>query len=78
MTTWGRGESRDYATTNELFTSGKAAFYAAGSWGSPSPARWTSVSCARPVAKQGDGCFFTDHTDIGMGMIPTQQNKGPP
>ena len=26
------GESRDYATTNELFTSGKAAFYAAGSW----------------------------------------------
>ncbi|MBC8673765.1 hypothetical protein H2136_02400 [Aeromonas hydrophila] len=34
--------SRDYAATNELFTSGKAAFYVAGSWEiAPSPARWT-------------------------------------
>lgn len=28
-----------------------------------------------PVAKQGDGCFFTDHTDIGMGMNPASKNK---
>jgi raffinose/stachyose/melibiose transport system substrate-binding protein len=28
-----------------------------------------------PVAKQGDGCFFTDHTDIGMGLNPASKNK---
>ncbi|MBC8673766.1 hypothetical protein H2136_02405 [Aeromonas hydrophila] len=27
------------------------------------------------MAKQGDGCFFTDHTDIGMGMNPASKNK---
>ncbi|MCE9944941.1 ABC transporter substrate-binding protein [Aeromonas rivipollensis] len=70
------GEGRDYATTNELFTSGKAAFYAAGSWEiAPFTGKVDFGVMRPPVAKQGDGCFFTDHTDIGMGMNPASKNK---
>ncbi|MGY3886438.1 ABC transporter substrate-binding protein [Aeromonas aquatica] len=70
------GESRDYATTNALFTAGKAAFYAAGSWEiAPFTGKVEFGVMRPPVAKQGDGCFFTDHTDIGMGMNPASKNK---
>ncbi|WP_378081132.1 ABC transporter substrate-binding protein [Aeromonas bestiarum] len=70
------GESRDYATTNELFTSGKAAFYVAGSWEiAPFTGKVDFGVMRPPVAKQGDGCFFTDHTDIGMGLNPASKNK---
>lgn len=70
------GESRDYAATNELFTSGKAAFYVAGSWEiAPFTGKVDFGVMRPPVAKQGDGCFFTDHTDIGMGMNPASKNK---
>ena len=70
------GESRDYATSNELFTSGKAAFYVAGSWEiAPFTGKVDFGVMRPPVAKQGDGCFFTDHTDIGMGMNPASKNK---
>ncbi|HEH9406525.1 TPA: carbohydrate ABC transporter substrate-binding protein [Aeromonas bestiarum] len=70
------GESRDYAVTNELFTSGKAAFYVAGSWEiAPFTGKVDFGVMRPPVAKQGDGCFFTDHTDIGMGLNPASKNK---
>ncbi|MGE6105388.1 ABC transporter substrate-binding protein [Aeromonas veronii] len=70
------GESRDYATSNELFTSGNAAFYVAGSWEiAPFTGKVDFGVMRPPVAKQGDGCFFTDHTDIGMGMNPASKNK---
>ena len=70
------GENRDYAATNELFTSGKAAFYVAGSWEiAPFTGKVDFGVMRPPVAKQGDGCFFTDHTDIGMGMNPASKNK---
>lgn len=70
------GESRDYAATNELFTSGKAAFYVAGSWEiAPFSGKVDFGVMRPPVAKQGDGCFFTDHTDIGMGLNPASKNK---
>ncbi|HDZ8913974.1 TPA: carbohydrate ABC transporter substrate-binding protein [Aeromonas hydrophila] len=70
------GESRDYAATNELFTSGKAAFYVAGSWEiAPFTGKVDFGVMRPPVVKQGDGCFFTDHTDIGMGMNPASKNK---
>lgn len=69
-------ESRDYAATNELFTSGKAAFYVAGSWEiAPFTGKVDFGVMRPPVAKQGDGCFFTDHTDIGMGLNPASKNK---
>jgi raffinose/stachyose/melibiose transport system substrate-binding protein len=53
VTTWQGGESRDYATTNELFTSGKAAFYAAGSWRCPFTGKVDFGVMRPPVAKQG-------------------------
>ncbi|MBR7630107.1 carbohydrate ABC transporter substrate-binding protein [Aeromonas popoffii] len=70
------GERRDYAATNELFTSGKAAFYVAGSWEiAPFTGKVDFGVMRPPVAKQGEGCFFTDHTDIGMGLNPASKNK---
>ncbi|TQQ19801.1 carbohydrate ABC transporter substrate-binding protein [Vibrio cholerae] len=69
------GELRDYGTSNELFTSGKAALYVAGSWEiAPFTDKVDFGVMRPPVAKQGDGCFFTDHTDIGMGMNPASKN----
>ncbi|KQA99007.1 carbohydrate ABC transporter substrate-binding protein [Vibrio metoecus] len=68
-------ENRDYGTSNELFTSGKAAFYVAGSWEiAPFTDKVDFGVMRPPVAKQGEGCFFTDHTDIGMGMNPASKN----
>ncbi|MGL4716321.1 MAG: ABC transporter substrate-binding protein, partial [Aeromonas sp.] len=70
------GESRNYVAANALFTSGKAAFYVAGSWEiAPFTGKVDFGVMRPPVAKQGDGCFFTDHTDIGMGMNPASNNK---
>lgn len=67
---------RDYAASNELFTSGKAAFYVAGSWEiAPFTGKLDFGVMRPPVAKRGDGCFFTDHTDIGMGLNPASKNK---
>ncbi|TQQ53730.1 carbohydrate ABC transporter substrate-binding protein [Vibrio cholerae] len=69
------GELRDYGTSNELFTSGKAALYVAGSWEiAPFTDKVDFGVMPPPIAKQGDGCFFTDHTDIGMGMNPASKN----
>lgn len=69
------GELRDYGTSNELFTSGKAALYVAGSWEiAPFTDKVDFGVMRPPVAKQEDGCFFTDHTDIGMGMNPASKN----
>ncbi|MCA3882514.1 carbohydrate ABC transporter substrate-binding protein [Vibrio vulnificus] len=69
------GEKRDYGATNDLFTSGKAAFYLAGSWEiAPFTDKLDFGVMPPPVANQGDGCFFTDHTDIGMGMNPASKN----
>ncbi|ENM3853375.1 carbohydrate ABC transporter substrate-binding protein [Vibrio cholerae] len=69
------GELRDYGTSNELFTSGKAALYVAGSWEiAPFTDKVDFGVMPPPIAKLGDGCFFTDHTDIGMGMNPASKN----
>ncbi|EKF9834101.1 carbohydrate ABC transporter substrate-binding protein [Vibrio cholerae] len=69
------GELRDYGTSNELFTSGKAALYVAGSWEiAPFTDKVDFGVMRPPVVKQGDGCFFTDHTDIGMGMNTASKN----
>ncbi len=63
------GELRDYGTSNELFTSGKAALYVAGSWEIAPFTDKVDFGVMRPaVANLGDGCFFTDQTDTGMGM----------
>ena len=38
--------------------------------------RQGGLRCHAPArGKAGDGCFFTDHTDIGMGMNPASKNK---
>ncbi|MBZ6073195.1 ABC transporter substrate-binding protein [Aeromonas schubertii] len=69
-------QSRDYGTSNQLFTSGKAAMYVAGSWEiAPFTGKVDFGVLRPPVAKSGDSCFFTDHTDIGMGMNAASKNK---
>ncbi|SIR54004.1 carbohydrate ABC transporter substrate-binding protein, CUT1 family [Aeromonas sp. RU39B] len=69
-------ETRDYATANSLFTGGKAAMYAAGSWEiAPFTGKVDFGVLRPPVAKTGDRCYFTDHTDIGMGMNAASAHK---
>jgi len=64
-------ESVTYPDAQQLFASGQAAVYPAGSWdlaffreNGPENLGWFGP----PVAAEGDPCFISDHTDIAMGM----------
>jgi raffinose/stachyose/melibiose transport system substrate-binding protein len=64
-------ESVAYADAQQLFASGQAAIYPAGSWdlaffreNGPENLGWFGP----PVAAEGDPCFISDHTDIALGV----------
>jgi raffinose/stachyose/melibiose transport system substrate-binding protein len=64
-------ESVTYPDAQQLFASGQAAIYPAGSWdlaffreNGPENLGWFGP----PVVAEGDPCFISDHTDIAMGM----------
>jgi raffinose/stachyose/melibiose transport system substrate-binding protein len=64
-------EAQSYADSQNLFTLGKAAVYPAGSWeiaGFNANADFKLGAFPPPVRKDGDPCYITDHTDMGMGM----------
>lgn len=68
-------QNRTYADSIEIFTSGKAAVYPAGSWGIPTFRDEIDLGVFKPpVAKRGDECYFSDHTDIGMGINKHSEN----
>ncbi|MCF5902238.1 ABC transporter substrate-binding protein [Aeromonas veronii] len=60
----------------DAFASGKAAMIVAGSW---SLAQFTGKvnfgAFPPPVAQEGDTCYFTDHTDMGIGINAASPNK---
>ncbi|MDB5524948.1 MAG: extracellular solute-binding protein family 1 [Rhizobium sp.] len=69
-------EAQTYPDSQNLFTLGRAAIYPAGSWeigGFNTQAQFKMGAFAPPVAKDGDTCYISDHTDIGIGM----NAKGP-
>ncbi|MEQ1941125.1 ABC transporter substrate-binding protein [Mesorhizobium sp. VNQ89] len=66
-------EKRSYADSQKLFASGRAAIYPAGSWeisGFNAQARFRLGAFPPPVRNAGDGCYISDHPDIGIGLNP--------
>lgn len=64
-------EAQSYPDSQNLFTLGRAAIYPAGSWeisGFNAQAQFKMGAFPPPVPKEGDACYISDHTDIGMGM----------
>jgi raffinose/stachyose/melibiose transport system substrate-binding protein len=64
-------ESVTYPDAQQLFASGQAAVYPAGSWdlaffrdNGPENLGWFGP----PVAAESDPCFISDHVDIALGM----------
>jgi raffinose/stachyose/melibiose transport system substrate-binding protein len=64
-------EAQTYSDSQNLFTLGRAALYPAGSWeitGFNKQAEFKMGAFPPPVQKDGDECYISDHTDIGIGM----------
>jgi raffinose/stachyose/melibiose transport system substrate-binding protein len=64
-------EAQKYSDSQVLFTSGQAAIYPAGSWEIAlfnEQAKFKMGAFKPPVAKAGDPCYISDHTDIAIGM----------
>jgi raffinose/stachyose/melibiose transport system substrate-binding protein len=70
--------SHSYADSQNLFASGGAAIYPAGSW---DIARFRQVPDLElgvfppPVRQAGDKCYVTDHMDIGLGVNRKSRNR---
>ncbi len=64
-------EAQTYPDSQNMFTLGRAAIYPAGSWeisGFNTQAQFKMGAFYPPVAKAGDECYISDHTDIAIGM----------
>jgi raffinose/stachyose/melibiose transport system substrate-binding protein len=70
-------EAQTYPDSQNLFTLGRAAIYPAGSWdisGFNTQAQFKMGAFPPPVAKAGDECYISDHTDIAIGMNAKTKN----
>lgn len=66
-------EAQTYPDSQNLFTLGRAAIYPTGSWeiGPFTPqigGAFEMGAFPPPVPADGDKCYISDHTDIGIGM----------
>ncbi|UXU74214.1 MULTISPECIES: ABC transporter substrate-binding protein [unclassified Paracoccus (in: a-proteobacteria)] len=66
-------EAQTYPDSQNLFTLGRAAIYPAGSWeigvfGPQIGGAFEMGAFPPPVPAEGDKCYISDHTDIGIGM----------
>jgi raffinose/stachyose/melibiose transport system substrate-binding protein len=71
-------EAQAYPDSQNLFTLGRAAIYPAGSWeisGFNTQAQFKMGAFPPPVEKEGDTCYISDHTDIGMGINAKTAHK---
>ncbi|MCD8547413.1 MAG: ABC transporter substrate-binding protein, partial [Aeromonadaceae bacterium] len=69
-------EQLDESQAVALFASGKAAVMVAGSWAiSQFMGKIDFDAFPPPVAEEGDSCYFTDHTDIGIGINAASPNQ---
>jgi raffinose/stachyose/melibiose transport system substrate-binding protein len=75
----GRGfEAQKYSDSQNLFTLGRGAIYPAGSWDIQTfnnQADFEFGAFPPLVAKSGDTCYISDHTDIGIGINASSKNK---
>lgn len=63
--------SQTYPDSQNLFTLGRAAIFPAGSWEISlfeDQADFAMGAFPPPVPAEGDQCYISDHTDIGIGM----------
>ncbi|RJE89228.1 ABC transporter substrate-binding protein [Paracoccus onubensis] len=72
-------EAQTYPDSQNLFTLGRAAIYPAGSWeiGVFEPqiaGAFEMGAFAPPIVAEGDTCYISDHTDIGIGLNAASQN----
>jgi raffinose/stachyose/melibiose transport system substrate-binding protein len=70
-------ESVKYGDAQTLFASGQGAIYPAGSWDISyfnQNAKFKLGAFPPPVAKAGDPCYISDHTDIGIGLNAKSPN----
>lgn len=77
---WGRYmgvgyQQRGYGDAINLFSTGKAAIYPAGSWDILAFQNIDMGVFRPPVAAAGDECYFSDHTDLGMGINADSKNR---
>ncbi|WP_374565346.1 ABC transporter substrate-binding protein [Ideonella sp.] len=71
-------QAQTYSDSQNLFASGRAAIVPTGSWDIAFYQKEPSLEFAAfppPVRKAGDGCYLSDHTDIGMGINSASKNK---
>ncbi|MGQ0708714.1 MAG: ABC transporter substrate-binding protein [Rhodoferax sp.] len=72
-------QAQTYGDSQNLFGSGRAAIYPAGSWDIAYFEQNSKVELGAfrpPVQKAGDPCYISDHTDIAMGINAKSKNKG--
>ncbi|WP_119395959.1 ABC transporter substrate-binding protein [Salinibius halmophilus] len=68
--------SRGYGDAQAMFANGEAAIYPAGSWDIATFNGKVNFSAfAPPVENDGDRCYISDHTDIGMGINANSANS---
>lgn len=70
-------EAQTYPDSQNFFTLGRAAIYPAGSWeitGFNANADFAMGAFIPPVPADGDECYISDHTDIGLGMNASSEN----
>jgi raffinose/stachyose/melibiose transport system substrate-binding protein len=71
-------QAQKYPDSQNLFTLGRAAIYPAGSWDITTFETQGDVNFSAfppPVVKDGDTCYISDHTDIGIGLNAGSQHK---
>ena len=64
-------QAQGYSDSQSQFTLGRAAIYPSGSWEIPGfrkDADFDMGAFLPPLVHEGDKCYMTDHTDLGLGM----------
>lgn len=70
-------QAQTYPDSQNLFTLGRAAIFPAGSWEIAlfeEQADFEMGAFPPPVPEEGDTCYISDHTDIGIGMNANTDN----
>ncbi|KZK94651.1 Multiple sugar-binding protein precursor [Pseudovibrio sp. Ad46] len=71
-------EAQSYPDSQTLFTLGRAAIYPSGSWeiaGFNRDSDFELGAFRPPLPAEGDSCYISDHTDIGIGLNAASPNS---
>jgi len=71
-------QAQKYPDSQNLFSLGKGAIYAAGSWDIStfrSQAKFAMAAFPPPLPAGEKDCYISDHVDIGMGVNSASKNK---